>query len=653
MSASRRIARGRPLPAQISNDSDKKYLLDSAKCPIYCRALTNFDGRKQKPQASQTCSKKMTLDDRIPAFASLATHTEEHLEMIEEAKRLSLRRGFFSGYSFRKARTSVAVSTLLALGMWAALCGSSFADDGPKPDPAGTATGDKSSNVDAAGNPFVVPEPTDKSSPDYAKNKKDFDDYQAQAAKEPLAIKLADNVGHLRVATNFAWTLNTGYLVLFMQAGFALLTCGLVRKKNAAHLMMLNFAAYVFAFLAYYACGYAFQFGAVAINAAPANLGGVPTLNKFLIGSGLWGFAGGKGFFFLGPAYDAGSNCFALFEVVFMETAGYIIVGAICERISFWAFLLCELFIGAILYPISGCWTWGGGWMSQLGSSMNLGHGYVDFAGSTVVHAVGGFAAMALAIILGPRLGKFGPGGKIKAFPAHNVVYVVTGTFILLFGWMGFNPGSTLGATDLRISVVALNTNLAAVAGSAAAMLIWYFLFGKPDITMACNGMLAGLVAITAPCAFVSPTSSVVIGVIAGSLVCAGVLFNERVLRIDDPCGAVSVHGYCGWLGAVSVGIFADGTYGAGWNGVGASSYLGHAGQGVTGLIHGDTRQFWCQLAGATLYAIWAFGGTFAVFWIVNKVKSMRVAPESEEVGLDVPEFGMSAYPEDAVVTSY
>jgi Amt family ammonium transporter len=528
----------------------------------------------------------------------------------------------------------------------------SFADDGPKPDPAGTATGDKTSVVDAAGNPFVVPEPTDKTAPDYAKNKKDFDEYQAQVAKEPLAVKLADSVGHVRVGTNVAWTLNTGYLVLFMQAGFALLTCGLVRKKNAAHLMMLNFAAYVFAFLAYYAVGYAFQFGAVAINAAPANIGGTPTLNHFLVGHGLWGFIGGKGFFFLGPAYDAGSNCLALFEVVFMETAGYIIVGAICERITFWAFLLCELFIGAILYPISGCWTWGGGWLSQLGTSMNLGHGYIDFAGSTVVHAVGGFAAMALAVVLGPRLGKYGSGGKIRVFPAHNIVYVVTGTFLLLFGWMGFNPGSTLGATDLRISVVAINTNLAAVAGSAAAMLIWYFMFDKPDVTMACNGMLAGLVAITAPCAFVSPTSSVIIGLLAGSLVCAGVLFNDRVLKIDDPCGAISVHGYCGWLGAVCVGIFADGTYGTGWNGVGTASYLGHPGQGVTGLIHGDSRQFLIQLAGATLYAVWAFGLTFLVFSLVNKVKSMRVAPEVEEEGLDVPEFGMPGYPEDAVLTA-
>ena len=521
-----------------------------------------------------------------------------------------------------------------------------FADE-PQPDPAGIATGDKTSTSDAAGNSFIVTEPTDKTAPDYAKNKKTFDEFQAQATKEPLAMKLADNVGHLRIATNFSWTLVTGYLVLFMQAGFALLTCGLVRKKNAAHLMMLNFAAYVFAFLAYYAIGYAFQFGAVAVNAAPTNLGGIPTLNKFLLGSGQWGFLGGKGFFLSGPAYDAASNCLTLFEVVFMETAGYIIVGAICERITFWAFILCELFVGGILYPIFGCWVWGGGWLSQLGLTMNLGHGYVDFAGSTVVHAVGGFCAMALAVILGPRLGKYGPDGKPRPFPAHNLVFVVTGTFILLFGWMGFNPGSTLGASDLRIAVIAVNTNLAAVAGSASALLLWYYLFGKPDVTMACNGMLAGLVAITAPCAFVSPNSAVIIGLLAGVLVCVGVLFNERVLKVDDPCGAISVHGYCGWLGAVCVGIFADGAYGAGWNGVGAASYLGKAGLGVTGLLYGDYSQFWLQLGGATLTAVYAFGLTYVVFRVVNAVRSMRVSKEVELEGLDVPEFGMEAYPED------
>ena len=536
------------------------------------------------------------------------------------------------------------LSTIVLL-VWCVLGVSSFAA-AQQPDPAGIATGDKSNVVDAGGNSFIVAEPTDKADPDYAAKKKAFDEYTAQVAKEPLAMKLADSVGHVRIGTNFAWTLNTGYLVLFMQAGFALLTCGLVRKKNAGHLMMLNFAAYVFAFVAYYAVGYAFQFGAVAINAAPGNIGGTPTLNHFLLGKDLWGFVGGKGFFLSGPAYDAGANVMLLFQVVFMETAGYIIVGAICERITFGGFILCELFIGAILYPIFGCWVWGGGWMSQLGTTMHMAHGYVDFAGSTVVHAIGGFAAMALAVVLGPRLGKYGKDGKPVAFPAHNLAFVVIGTFILLFGWMGFNPGSTLGATDLRISVVAVNTNLAAIMGSASALLCWYLMFGKPDITMACNGMLAGLVAITAPCAFVSPTGAVVIGLISGVIVCMGVLFNERVLKVDDPCGAVSVHGYCGWFGAVAVGLFADGTYGAGWNGVGPSTYLGVAGKGVTGLLHGDSTQLVMQLVGATICAVWAFGATFIVFKIVNVVYPLRVSKEIELEGLDVPQFGMEAYPE-------
>ena len=514
--------------------------------------------------------------------------------MIKTRHRRSLRLSSLS--TTLSATVSAGAVVLLATILLPWLSTRCFADDGPKPDPSGVATGDRTSAVDAAGNPFVVAEPTDKTAPEYAANKKAFDEYQAQSAKEPLAVKLADSVGHVRVATNFAWTLNAGYLVLFMQAGFALLTCGLVRKKNAGHLMMLNFAAYVFAFLAYYAVGYAFQFGAVALNASPTNLGGIPMLNHFLVGSGHWGFVGGTGFFLVGPAYDSASNCLTLFEVVFMETAGDIIVGAVCERITFWAFLLCELFIGAILYPISGCWAWGGGWLSQVGSTLNLGHGYVDFAGSSVVHAVGGFCAMALAIILGPRLGKYGPDGKIRIFPAHNIVYVVSGTFILLFGWMGFNPGSTLGATDLRISVVAVNTNLAAVAGSAAALLLWYLLFGKPDITMACNGMLAGLVAITAACAFVSPTSAVVIGLLAGCLVCAGVLFNDRVLKIDDPAARFQCTAIVDGSAPSASAFFPDGVYGAGWNGVGATTYLGRAGQGVTGLLHGDTRQFLCQL---------------------------------------------------------
>jgi ammonium transporter, Amt family len=197
-----------------------------------------------------------------------------------------------------------------------------------------------------------------------------------------------------------------------------------------------------------------------------------------------------------------------------------------------------------------------------------------------------------------------------------------------------------------------VNTNLAAVAGSATALLLWYMMFKKPDITMACNGMLAGLVAITAPCAFVNPTSAVIIGVCAGIIVCLGVLFNDRYLKVDDPCGAISVHGYCGWFGAVCIGIFADGIYGAGWNGVGASTYFGTAGKGVTGLLYGDMQQFKVQPDGATLCIVYAFVSTFIVISIVNKIKSMRVAPEVELERLDVPEFGQLCYPEDAYETT-
>lgn len=524
--------------------------------------------------------------------------------------------------------------------------------DASKGDPAGVNTGDKSNAADASGTAFVPPSPAESDDKDTkASKQKDLDAYNELAKKEPLAVKLADSVGHTRVGTNMAWTLNTAYLVLFMQAGFALLTTGLIRKKNAGHLMMLNFAAYVIAFLGYFSVGFAFMFGAVAAGGAPTapgGLGGVPPLNHWLIP----GWMGGSGFFLTGSSYDAAVFGFMLFQIVFMETAGYIIVGSICERITFGAFILCELFIGAVLYPMSGAWTWGGGFLSQLGQTAHLGHGYVDFAGSTVVHMVGGMAAMALSIILGPRLGKYDKNGKPRAFPGHNLVFVVTGTFILLYGWMGFNPGSTLAATDLRCAVVAINTNLAAVFGACAAMIFWYLKFKKPDISMACNGMLAGLVAITAPCAFVGPLEACVIGTIAGLVVCVGVLFNESVIKVDDPCGAISVHGYCGLLGGLCVGIFADGKYGTGWNGTADYAINGVKVAGVAGLLHGDYKQFLAQLIGVGVILIWAFGATFIVFKIVNSIKSMRVSPEAELEGLDVPEFGAQAYPEDEYPSS-
>jgi Amt family ammonium transporter len=434
-----------------------------------------------------------------------------------------------------------------------------------------------------------------------------------------------------------------GYLALVMPVGFTLLTCGLVRRKNAAHLVMLNLAACVFPLLAYYALGYAFEFGGVTSPVAPP---AAPDARHFLIGSTSWGVLGGRGFLLLDHRSGAPA-VLTIMRAAVMMVAAFVFVGALCERIAFWAFVACQIFVGALLYPIFGCWVWGGGWLAGLGETVGLGHGYVDFAGSTVVHGVAGFGALALAAVLGPRVGKYGLRGESHAFPAHNVAFVVVGTLVLLFGAVGFNAASIVDTTDPRIAAIALNTILAGAAGSAAAIAVWSFFYHVPDISMACNGLLAGLVAIAAPCAFVGPNAAAIIGALAGALVCAGVLFNDRVLRIDDPSGAVSVHGYCGWFGGVALGIFADGTSGAGLNGVGAIAYLGRAGQGVTGLLYGDIRQFLVQLGGATLSAAYAFAFTYVMFRLVDNVRAIRVPREIELEGLDLPEFGMIAYPDE------
>jgi Amt family ammonium transporter len=446
---------------------------------------------------------------------------------------------------------------------------------------------------------------------------------------------LAGEVGHLHVAINFTWLLLTGFLVLFMQVGFALLTTGLTRAKNAGHMMMLNFAAFVIALIAYYAIGFAFHFGGVA---PIANLGGVGALDGLKGFGANGGLIGWRGFLLQsGGTYDVGVLALFLFEVVFMETAGYIIIGAVAERITFAGLIVAELAIGALIYPVFGNWVWGGGWLAHLGQTLHLGHGAVDFAGSGVVHATGGFAALALAMLLGPRIGKFDEHGRPRAIPGHNLGYVVIGTLILLFGWMGFNPGSTLGATDLRISVVAVNTLLAACFGAAAAMIWTNARYGKPDITMACNGMLAGCVAITAPCAFVAPWAAVVIGLVAGVIVCYGVWFFDHVAKVDDPCGAVSVHGLCGVWGLLAVGIFADGTYGDGWNGVGGT---------VRGILYGNAGQLGAQVFMIAVNVAWAFGVTYGLFRLVRRVMELRVSAEAELEGLDVPEFGASCYPD-------
>ena len=448
---------------------------------------------------------------------------------------------------------------------------------------------------------------------------------------------LATDSGHLGVSINFTWVLITGFLVLFMQVGFAFLVTGLTHAKNAAHMMMMNIAAFAVALLAYYAVGFTFQFGGIA---PIANLGGTSPLTG-IFGHGSSGVIGLHGFFLQSHgSYDVGVMVLFLFEVVFMETAGYIIIGAIAERISFAGFLLAEIAMGAVIYPIYGMWVWGGGWLAHLGTSMHLGHGAVDFAGSGVVHATGGWAALALAMLLGPRIGKFNKDGSANAIPGHNIPYVVIGTLILIFGWMGFNPGSTLGATDLRIGLVAVNTLLAGCAGFVIAMGLTNAKYGKPDISMSCNGMLAGLVAVTAPCAFVAPWAAVIIGGIAGVIVVYGVAFFDR-RGIDDPCGAISVHGLNGAWGVLAVGLFSDGTYGIGWNGVGATST-----HGVRGLFYGDGGQLAAQAVHVVVGFAWAFGITWVIFTIAKNFMQIRVSPEAEIEGLDVPEFGVLAYPD-------
>jgi Amt family ammonium transporter len=471
-------------------------------------------------------------------------------------------------------------------------------------------------------------------------------DYLAATGVKKVAVSqtglnaLVNEVGHLRISINFTWLLMTGFLVLFMQVGFAFLVTGLTRAKNAGHMMMMNLSSFVIALLAYYAVGFAFQFGGINLVGGTSNLGGTSPLTG-LFGHGNAGVIGTHGFFLQsGGSYDVGVMAFFLFQVVFMETAGYIIIGAIAERISFAGFILAELAMGAFIYPIYGNWVWGGGWLSQLGHSMDLGHGAVDFAGSGVVHATGGWAALALAMLLGPRIGKYRSDGTPRAFPGHNLGYVVIGTLVLTFGWMGFNPGSTFGSTDLRIAVIAVNTLLAASAGAVMAMAWTNWKWGKPDISMTCNGMLAGLVAITAPCAFVAPWASVVIGLIAGALVCWSVEWYDRKLKIDDPCGAISVHGMCGAWGLIAVGLFADGTYPlAGWNGVAGP---------VKGIFYGGSGggQLLAQLIDVVVGFIWAWGVTYLIFLAVRRYITFRVSPEVEIAGLDEGEFGQVCYPD-------
>ncbi len=465
---------------------------------------------------------------------------------------------------------------------------------------------------------------------------------------------LVTQVGQNKVAINFTWTLICGFLVMFMQAGFAMVETGLTRAKNANHTMMMNFMVYGLGLLAYYVCGFAIQMGGVG---AVGNLGGTAPLNgeyvAHLFGKD-WALFGTKGFFLTGASYDVAVMVLFMFQMIFMDTTTTIVTGTGAERWKWSAFCVSTIGLGAFIYPLFGNWAWGGGWLAGLGANFGLGHGYCDFAGSGVVHSVGGITALAVGMIIGPRLGKYNKDGSPNPIPGHDMIIVLTGCFILAFGWFGFNPGSTLGASGngcLRIGSVAVNTMLAGCTGSFAAVFYMWTRYGKPDSSMAGNGLLAGLVAITAPSGFVDPVASCVIGFIAGILVVISVEFFDRVPKVDDSVGAISVHGTNGLFGVLAVGLFADGksNYGGSWNGVAGS---------VTGLFYGDAGQLVAQLIGIStlLGAIFFLG--FMWNWLVDVVVGQRVSAKAELEGLDIPELGALAYPDyelkaDPLVTKY
>jgi Amt family ammonium transporter len=461
----------------------------------------------------------------------------------------------------------------------------------------------------------------------------------------PAVAQETDPVATLGQSLNLLWIVIGAVLVIFMQAGFALVETGFSRAKHAAHVVSTNFAIFGLGFIAFFTVGYAFMFGGFSYVLPGFDFGYDTALGGALIGSGDWTFLWQGGFLLQGELITPAVLGYFLYMTAFMDTTATIPTGSMAERWRWKSFVGWGLFCGAIYYPLFGAWTWGGGWLNRLWSSMGWGVGYADFAGSGVVHAMGGAAALAGALALGPRLGKYKADGTPNTIPGHHIPMAVLGTFILLFGWFGFNAASTFAATDVQFATVAANTAIAAAFGAVASMLYcMYFRGRKPDPGMMMNGMLGGLVAITAPCAFVTPGWSAVIGVIAGVLVIEAIRFIER-RGIDDVVGAIAVHGVCGTFGVLAVGIFPDGSYGNGWN-----LAVDAAGNPIElkGLIYGGTTQILAQLAGVVVIWTVMFGLAYGFFKLQNKLTKggIRLSEDVEQSGVDEPEMGVLAYPE-------
>ena len=415
----------------------------------------------------------------------------------------------------------------------------------------------------------------------------------------PTALTNKVAIDLVQTHADYVWTLIAAALVFFMQAGFAMVEAGFTRAKNAVNIMMKNLMDFSIGSLAYWAIGFGLMFG----------------VSKS-------GWIGTSGFFLsdFTPGGDPWVLAFWMFQVVFAATAATIVAGSMAERTRFSAYLLYSIFICAFIYPIFGSWAWGSlfngnGWLENLG--------FIDFAGSTVVHSVGGWAALAGTIVLGPRLGKYGKDGKIKPILGHNIPLAALGVFILWLGWFGFNPGSTTAASK-DIALIFVNTNLSAATGAVLAMFTSWMMFGKPDAGMSLNGALAGLVAITSPCATVSPLSAVIIGAVAGIIVVLSVIFFDRI-RVDDPVGAISVHGVNGAWGTLAAGIFNMG--------------------GTSAKIIG------VQLLGIGACFVWTFCTAFVLFKVIDKIVGLRVSPSDEAEGLDYTEHGGNAYPDFEVST--
>ncbi len=402
----------------------------------------------------------------------------------------------------------------------------------------------------------------------------------------------------LQIGLDNMWLLIAGFLVMFMQPGFALVEAGFTRSKNTANILMKNLMDFAIGSLLYWIIGFTLMYG-----------------------DSIGGFIGTPDLFFMSDGFGDNYSDYAdlFFQTVFCATAATIVSGAMAERTEFKAYLIFSIVISVLIYPVSGHWTWGGGWLSQLG--------FHDFAGSSIVHSVGAWVGLAGAAIIGPRLGKYKKDGKPNAIPGHNLTYGALGVFILWFGWFGFNPGSQLAAagTDNAVAIghIAVTTNLAAAAGAVTSMIVAWFRYKRPTLSLSLNGALAGLVAITAGCDAVDPMGAVAIGIIAGFVLPFAVEFIDKVLKVDDPVGAVSVHGVCGALGTLLVGLFSTSE---GLFYTGSASLLG------------------VQAIGVLAFFAWAFGTGVILFTILKKAGILRVSKVVEEEGLDVYEHGETAY---------